>query len=114
MAIKNQLYQSLRKELKDALSLYRPVKGNLEAFIVKSKNLDNSVRAENEEGKATGKQARFWAFQLSSQILRQGTPAVGTLAATSITTKKQAPAAWPAWNSPGYYWPAPVNLSARR
>lgn len=47
--IKDQQYKDLSEELKDSLSLYGSLNGNLEAFIDNCKNLDNRVRARNKE-----------------------------------------------------------------
>lgn len=51
--IEGQLYPGLSEELKDALSLHGSQDGNLKTFIANSKNLDNRVRARNEERKPT-------------------------------------------------------------
>lgn len=65
--IKDQLYQGLSREVKDALSLHRLLAGNLESFIANCKNLHNRVQAENEERKSTGGLIRFSVIPTHNQ-----------------------------------------------
>lgn len=80
-AIKDHLYQGLSEQLKNALFLHRLLVSCLKAFIPNCKNLENRVRARNEERKANEVQARLSSFQLCSHYSREN-----TLMTSSLTT----------------------------
>jgi hypothetical protein len=98
---KEQLYEGLSEEIKDALITTRPKQSTLKAFIQTCKELDNRIRARNAERNSSRSTPR--------------PPFRSTTASTSGSTTQTPPTSIPrnptATNS-GYYGAAPMDLSA--
>jgi hypothetical protein len=94
---KEQLYEGLSEEIKDALITTRPKGPTLKAFVQTCKELDNRIRARNAERNSRS---------------TQRPPFRSATASTSGTTPSTPIPKNPTATNSGYYGAAPMDLSA--
>jgi predicted RNA-binding Zn ribbon-like protein len=97
---KEQLYEGLSEEIKDALITTRPKHPTLKVFVQTCKELDNRIRARNAERNSRSNQRPPFR------------PATASTSGTTTQTPSTPIPKNPTATNSGYYGAAPMDLSA--